>query len=228
MSLLIAQVQFAVMAAIGIALAGAAARRKELEIVALLPPAAVLLGGVFVHDIQMLFALPAALLVSARVRGRVYETLGAVVVALLVAVWTERAARSAIILNAVGVAAGLVAVTRGPLARRLVQASGAAAAVIVCMIALTHVAPPVESSQISTSTFSSSANELAPVAWGRYLRSTPALTRPELVSKLPTWFALLLLLVCSLQGLLVRKTAGDEMPMPARSEPHEPPLASAS
>ena len=226
MSLLTAQVQFAVMAAIGIALAGAAARRKDRRSSRSfrLRPCCWAVCWSTTSRCSLPFRRRCS---SPRACGDACTESWARWSSRCSWRWTERAARSAIILNAVGVAAGLVAVTRGPLARRLVPASGAAAAVIVCMLALTHVAPPVVSSQISTSTFSSSANA-RPLVWGRYLRSTPALTRPELVSKLPTWFALLLLLVCSLQGLLVCKTAGEEMPMPSRSEPREPPLASAS
>jgi Glycosyltransferase family 87 len=230
-SLMLAQIEYALMAAIGLCIAGIAASRfKSPEIIPLLPPAAVLLGGVFVHDIQMLFALPAALLVASRARGRVYGTMGAIALALLVAVWTQRAGRAAIALDTAGVVAGVLAITQGPLSRRLVQGLGTAVAVIACMMLLQRVAPPLESGQIVTAPFTASASELAPDAWGRYLRSTPALTRPEPVSKLPTWLALVLLMVCSLQGILAREaTGGDEMmPRLARSGPHEPPLASAS
>jgi hypothetical protein len=118
-SLLVAKLAFAVMVAVGVVLAGViAVRLRSPEAVPLIPPAAVLLGGIYVHDIQMLFALPAALFVAARLRGPLAETLGITALALLIAVWTQRAARAVLVLDALGVAAGVLAVASCSSARR--------------------------------------------------------------------------------------------------------------
>ncbi|HTJ24780.1 MAG TPA: glycosyltransferase 87 family protein [Candidatus Limnocylindria bacterium] len=230
-SLLVAKLAFAVMVAVGVVLAGViAVRLRSPEAVPLIPPAAVLLGGIYVHDIQMLFALPAALFVAARLRGPLAETLGITALALLIAVWTQRAARAVLVLDALGVAAGVLAVaSRADRVRALARAATAAVAVTACVIVFQRAAPPVPTSQIVTAPFGASADELAPAAWARYLQATPALRRPELVLKLPTWFGLVLLLLASLQlGLARRSDEGGEELTPARSARREPPLASAS
>ncbi|MEO9263459.1 MAG: glycosyltransferase 87 family protein [Candidatus Baltobacteraceae bacterium] len=208
-SLFLAKLSFALMTAFGITLAGIiAGRRNAREFLPLLPAAAVLFGGIYVHDIQMLFALPAALLIAARSRGRRYATMSAAALAFLIAVWTQRAARSALFVDAVGVAGGLFAVLRAPIGRRITQAALAAVATAACLVMLQRVEAPTTGNQIVTGSFTTSSREFAPAAWAQFLQATPALRRTVFVLKIPTWLALITLIACALQMCVTRDMTG--------------------
>jgi Glycosyltransferase family 87 len=198
-ALLAGKVWFVCIAVASIVLAGRLGiKGRRPEMVALLPPACVLLFGIYLHDIQMIVALPAALALATRARANVARVAGATAVTLLAAVWTQRAGAAVVVLDAAAVAGALYAVLGGNAARRLVLAAAAAFAAIVCLTALQRVEPPLTAAAIVTHGFDAAADELAPVAWGRYLRATPALTRSAFGPQIFGWLGLLGLLACAL------------------------------
>jgi hypothetical protein len=70
-ALLAGSLSYPVMLIVGLLLAKRwAAELRSPELVVLVPTAAVLIGGVFIHDIQMAAALPAALVIADRVTER--------------------------------------------------------------------------------------------------------------------------------------------------------------
>ncbi|HEV7180286.1 MAG TPA: hypothetical protein VGN11_10445 [Candidatus Baltobacteraceae bacterium] len=210
LAILYGKVWFACMGIIGFGIAGIAALRSRIvELLPLLPPAIALLGGIYVHDIQMLLAIPAALFVASRVRRRTYAALAVAALAVLVAVWTQRLGRAALLVDAAGVAAAVFAVVHQPLMRRLILSIGAAVVVIACITVAQRVAPPVTGAAVVTQSFDASPLEFTAVAWERYLNASPALMHQSFLLKVPTWLALAALMVASI-GLCGKREAAAE------------------
>lgn len=221
LALLIGKIWFVGIAAFGILLAGKlAAGGRNREILPLLPPAAVLLLGIYLHDIQMLIALPVALLIAARARGSALMVLAGVSLALLITVWTQPARPVVVLINAAGVMGGLFAVTQGRMNRRMALAAGGALAAIVVLVSVQHAGPPAAAALV-THNFGALPDEFSPAAWGRYLRATPALTRTVFAPQLATWLGLLGLLVSAAWSVSAATPAQSEsrVPRPA-SEPY--------
>jgi hypothetical protein len=213
-ALLAGKIWFACAAAAGIVLAGRSSRR---ELLALLPPAAVTLFGIYLHDIQVLIAIPAALALAARVRGAA----GAVATAcaiLLVVVWTQPARPVVLLIDAAGAFGAVLAIAVAN-QRRIALAFAAAAATIVAVVGVQHASP--ESVRLVTRPFDATPNELSPIAWGRYLRATPAMLRPVIAPQLLTWLGLIGLFACALgapaNGIMRGRSVSRE-PLPATAQ----------
>jgi len=195
-ALLLGELWFLLTVAAGIVLSRRlAALTRRREFIALLPAATVLFFGIYLHDVQMLVALPAALVVASIAppgAARIFATAG---VALLAAVWTQPARPLIIALDAIGVAGAVLAVRNGPVASRAVLAALVASAVIALMLAVQHFAHPLTANAIVTSAFSALPDELSPAAWARYLRATPALMRPDFTAQAAAWTGLLAMLI---------------------------------
>ncbi|HET9029987.1 MAG TPA: glycosyltransferase 87 family protein [Candidatus Aquilonibacter sp.] len=197
LALRIGQLAYAVAIVLSLVLAYVVARRSQrYEAYALIPPAIALLGGVYLHDIQFIVALPAAIFVLSLSRSSAYIRFAALAALLLAVVWTQRPGRAVIAVNAAAVAA----VASLSIRRRSMRAAIGATAIVVAFVtgsfavrALGHAAAP-DDPPVAISALPS---ELAPFAWERYLRSDPDLTRPLYVPKLPTWAALVLLVIVS-------------------------------
>jgi hypothetical protein len=85
-ALLAGSLSYPLMLAAGLVLAKRWARElNSPELYVLVPTAAVLIGGVFIHDIQMAAALPAALVIADRIAGR--RVLAFAAVALIAIPW---------------------------------------------------------------------------------------------------------------------------------------------
>lgn len=210
-ALLAGKIWFAGVAVAGIVLTGRlAVKGNRPELAALLPPACVLLFGIYLHDIQMIVALPAALALAARTRTRAARVAGAIAVTLLAAVWTQRAGPAVVVLDAIAVAGALYAVLNGGAPRRLLIAAAAAFATVVCLTSLQRVEPPLTATAIVTHDFDAAADELTPVAWGRYLRATPALTRPAFGPQIFSWLGLLGLIACALAETTLTRSESRE------------------
>ncbi|MFZ0030519.1 MAG: hypothetical protein WAK84_01430, partial [Candidatus Cybelea sp.] len=191
---LLGKLWFGFVAAFGVVIAGIlAVRRRQPELLPLLPPAFVLLFGIYLHDIQILLSLPAALVVATRVRGVAFQTIGAVAVALLVAVWTQRAGVAALTINAVGVGGGLWAVVAAK--SRIGLSIVGALSTVLCIFLLRPAVPPSVGSNFVTQTFHAAAHDQAFSAWAAYLRATPALIAPASLPKIPTWIGLVLVIL---------------------------------
>jgi len=220
LALLLGKIWFACAAAFGIVLAGVLSARNRHDIlVPLLPPAAVLLFGVYLHDIQMLVALPAAIAVASRVPARTFRAIGTAALALLIAVWTQKASRTILAVDFAGVFGGLVAVLGGSLRRRLTVASIGAAATTLCVVFLVHVQPGPTAAQIVTHAFSATPDEFSSVAWARYLRATAALTRPAFAPQLAAWLGLLGLLVTAVAMALRPSRTRASLPAQDQASP---------
>jgi hypothetical protein len=202
LAILMAQLWFVISLSAGIILARAFARAGQPDMVALLPPAAVLLLGLYLHDVQILIAVPAALVVTARAPSPVFRALGAAGVALLVAVWTQRADRAVIALDFAGVAGGLYAVLRGTLHRRLLLAAAGAAIATLCFVLVNTVAPSTTAADLHTHPFDAAPSAFAAAAWAKYLLATPALRNMEFAPQIAAWSGLLILLACALGSRL--------------------------
>jgi hypothetical protein len=227
---LLGKVWFAFVAGLGIAIAGVLAlRRREPELLPLVPPAVALLFGIYLHDIQMLLALPAALMLASRVRGTAFRALAAIAVALLVAVWTQRAGTAVVALDALAVAGGVFAVST--MKNRVAVSGIAGIATVAGVVALQRVQPPLVAANLVTHGFHAAANDWAFSAWAAYLRATPALTAPALLLKFPTWIGLLLVTLCAFrlafQAPRPREVDSATGATPSLSGSHEPQLASA-
>lgn len=227
---LLGKVWFVFIASFGIITAGVlAVRRREPELLPLVPPAAALLFGIYLHDIQMLLALPAALMIASRMRGTTFRALGVIAVALLAAVWTQRAGAAAIVLDALAVGGAVYAVST--MKNRIAVAGFAGIATVAGVVLLQRLQPPLVAANMVTHGFHAAANDWASSAWAAYLRATPALTAPALLIKFPTWIGLLLVALCALRLALQAPTTR-EVDSPAGATPnlsgsHEPRLASA-
>jgi hypothetical protein len=218
---LLGKIWFAVAASCGVLVAGMfATRLHRPTLLPLLPPAFALLFGIYVHDIQILLALPAALAIAVQLRGRAFRTIAVIAVAILIAVWTQRIARTALVLDAAGVAGGIYAVLDGPVRRRVGGSILAALATVAGVLLLQHAQPPVATAQILTGAFHVAATDWAPTAWAAYLRATPALMASGFWLKIPTWLGLA---VVTLGALVVCAQSA----MPSRSGSRALRLASA-
>ncbi len=213
LALLLGKIWFTFAAVFGVALAGVLSARSRQDIlVPLLPPAAVLFFGIYLHDIQILIALPAALAIAARVPGRTFRVIGAAALALLIAVWTQKISRATVALDVAGVFGGLFAVLGGSLGRRLTVASIGALVTTVCVVLVVHVAPGPSAGQIVTHAFNASPDEFSPVAWARYLRATVALTRPVFAPQLAAWLGLFGLLASAVATAVRPPDASPSLP----------------
>ncbi len=190
-SVLFGEISTVVMIAAGVA--GAAYARTRLaspELIVFLPAAAVLLGGLYVHDITFIVALPAALIAVARSQGARRIACWLALTALAV-VWTQHPSRSIMTLDFIGAYAALVAASPAPSARTLVRAFAAGVAVCAVLFILYRLPAPAEGAHGAPAV---NATALAPDAWAAYLRATPARTTESLrnvLTKVPTWLGLL-------------------------------------
>ncbi|TAM62527.1 DUF2029 domain-containing protein [bacterium] len=173
----------------------AARALKRPELVAWLPAAAVLLGGTFVHDVQMIAALPAAFALA--VRAIRLRTLACGSLAALTVVWSASGGRLMLLFSlfAILVVAAIArsdwATVRSRTVTVLVVGAGALALLAVHPQVFDHTGAAVISAAMSQ------PDTLAALNWGAYLRSVPQLSipRPDVVLlKMPTWAALISLL----------------------------------
>jgi hypothetical protein len=213
LALLLGKIWFACVVVFGVALAGVlSVRNRQSILVPLLPPAAVLFFGIYLHDIQILIALPAAIVVASRVSGRAFRVIAAASVALLVAVWTQNVSRATVALDVAGVFGGLFAILGGSLRQRIAIASIGAVATTLCFVLLAHVQPPPTAGQIVTHAFNASPDEFSAAAWATYLRATAALTRETFAPQLAAWLGLLGLLASALATAIRPPDASSTVP----------------
>ncbi|HKU80921.1 MAG TPA: hypothetical protein VJP76_02035, partial [Candidatus Tumulicola sp.] len=95
LALLAGTLSYALMIALGLIAGCRLSGGRAPEYLALVPPAFVLVGGTFVHDLQFLAALPLALVWLARSRPPIWPA--ALAAALLAVSWSEAASRLALI-----------------------------------------------------------------------------------------------------------------------------------
>jgi hypothetical protein len=213
-AILLGSISYVVMIVIGMATAWRlSVATGSYEYLALAPPAFVLLGGTYVHDLQYMAALPLAIVLLARRNSTV---LG--ISALLLAVtWSSGLSRIACLIAAVS--AGGVAWIYAHQRSHWVQAATICVtlAVIVATFALNLRSEPTQ--PLSSPSASVSATTWAPIDWQIYLEASPSRTQPSIIDlsrKLPIWVAMILLLCDSLVITF------------GRAAPQTPPFATAS
>lgn len=192
MALTAGELSYVFMAAAGIALgrrASAAFRAPSLAL--FVPSAAVLFGGVFLHDIQIVAAIPAILVLAAGL-PKTWRVAGFAALVLLAVVWTQHVSRGIILVDAIAVAGAAACVFQGR--RAAIGAAAGIASTLALLLLIGQVQPVVRATQVRSAAFAASASELASSAWGRYERATPALMLPRYYQQMPTWLGLVLLL----------------------------------
>ncbi len=203
---------FFLMAAFSIVLAWQVSKRTHRhEFIALIPPAVILFGGIYVHDIQMILALPAAITVAAIKRAPLYKWTAALSTVLLSLVWTEHAGRAVVALSATCAAGVLFALSNDSERKRVFNAAIGAVCAVVAVIIIQRAQRPIAPSAFTSRYFDALPSEIAAIAWARYLNATPALTHTEYFLKLPSWIGLLGLIVCCV-SLALNREAGVEPP----------------
>lgn len=207
-ALALGQVSYIVMLVLGLAIARrAAAAWSAPALLAMVPAAAVLLGGVFMHDIQMIAALPAAVTAAAVMPAR--RTAGFIALVLLSAVWTQHVSRSVALLDVIG-AGGAAVIALENTQRRVAIAAATAVCLVAALLLIGRYQPVARASQVQTGQFQAAPAELSSTAWARYERATPALMAPRFYQQVPTWVALILLLWClgsASEGIVIYRMA---------------------
>ena len=187
---------YVVMAAAGIATARRLAARHGSEYLALVPPAFVLAGGTFLHDVQFLAALPLALVLLARTpRPNLVVATAAI---LLAVAWNEATSRFFLLISATSAfATAWIALPKT--AARAAICTAVAVAAVVLLVAVNRLPgatggplphPPAAAALVP--------GDQAARDWSVYVTSTPPLSTPTartVVRKLPTWIGICLLAV---------------------------------
>ncbi len=127
--------------ALGVVLGRRAANTHSApELLIFVPAAAGLLGGVFVHDYQMLAAVPAALTLACKTEGRVRTAAWAALM-LLVPTWTQSGSTMLLGMNFIAIFAAVIITRRNgiPIPKALPQAALTAFAVILVLSACTII-----------------------------------------------------------------------------------------
>ncbi len=196
-ALLGGSLSYLAMLGIGLAAAPAAERRLDAAAIAYVPAAAALLAGAFVHEIQLVVALPAALLMVA-CGSSIFAWCGRLLVAAVAAAPFTVAVehRPAIDALALFCASGaLVAAVPSDEPIDFATALGAfvlaAACVALPLLADRVQLPPPE--PVSTPSAIAASSGDASDNWGAYLRSDPRYSAFRLdaeASKLPAWLGL--------------------------------------
>jgi hypothetical protein len=195
-ALLFGEISYVLMAVIGVLLGRRASETLGAPALLLfVPPAAVLLGGVFMHDIQFMAALPAAITLAARSGGK-WRLPAFIVLFAISCLWTQHLSRAIELVDA-GAAIGAAAIVFRGLRQMVPAAAAAAAIVLVGLFWIGKIEPMVRANATHSAPFSASAGELSSTAWARYERATPVLMQPRFFQQAPTWIGLLLLLVCA-------------------------------
>lgn len=195
----IARLAFAVMLVGSIAVARViAGRHARPDALVLVPPAVALLGSLYVHDLQVIAALPAAFVIAYLLRRSSYRFVAGAALLLLVPVWTQSLGRAAAALDAIAGTAGSFCVSRGEFVRRIAASALGGLAIVACIAVLQRVEPPIRT-PANVSAQIAAPNSPAANAWGAYLRANPSRTQSRYVMQLPTWLGLVLLTLASLR-----------------------------
>ena len=164
-------------------------RWNEPATLILAPLAAAVMGGTFVHASQIPVALPFAALFSTREQGS-RRTLGTIALAVLAVPWGGQAA-----VLALGVIVAASVVFAATANRRLVfrVVLGTTALTLALLFVGRH---PVILRRAGSFPAVQSSEEVSSASWGRYIwREQSTVSIESWLTKVPTWFALLLL-VC--------------------------------
>ena len=209
-ALTLGSLSFAVMVAVGVAIARHVATALQSdEFLVLFPVAASLLGGSFVHDYQIAAALPAAFLLAARANAVKLVAWSALflLVAPAASRWAGHIAGPITLGVIVAVAIYLLAfqaLRASDPARRAVGSAAAAAAFVLAVLAIRAVPASAQSAPPGPPNLPIPVvqpDALASSTWGAMVRWKNGWTHPSetrlMLQKLPTWIGLGLLIIAS-------------------------------
>lgn len=211
MALALGTISYLLTLALGVVAASAASRRLDVAALAFIPAATSLLAGTFVHQIELVAALPAAFLCISRGTPALAWT-GRLVVAVVAAVPFIVALENRPLVDALALfCAGGALIGAVPFGETLdfTHTLGGfvlAASVVAFPLAVEHVTLPTLAPRApiaATLPASSDASD----NWGAYLRSDPRYATPRLdaeAAKLPVWLGLLALLSVTLGTVMAR------------------------
>ncbi|HEY5426239.1 MAG TPA: hypothetical protein VIJ77_06805 [Candidatus Tumulicola sp.] len=218
-------ISYLVMTVAGVLVAKRLAGQGAPEYLALVPPAFVLLGGTYVHDIQFYAALPLALVLLARA-GRPYPAI-ALATLLLAVSWSEATSRLILVSSGISVFAVLWAALPKHVPRIAYGAAGAVAALALVVAINRLPAAPDVFAPPSPPASSFRANDQAAPDWSAYVVSDRSRSTPSprsLARKVPVWCGMLLLIGFSVWLVVGRREFGTAVPaelgsIPARAGP---------
>ena len=204
------------MTVLGVALARRVARRLDrAALIAVLPPALALLGGPFVHDLQMAAALPAAIILASSERSPF--ALRVFALAALVFpwhAWNPTDIHGQVPLLEMG-AAGAAALIATRTKRIAVRTAAAVVCVLVCAIFATGIAsiPRAKVGPPTTITPTASApTDLSSTNWAAFVSRDRSYSTPDVrdvCEKVPVWLGLLALVgMCA--GMSRPRSRADE------------------
>jgi hypothetical protein len=187
-ALRIGVVSYLLMAGAGIVTAQRIARQSGSEYLALVPPAFVLVGGTFLHDIQFMAALPLALVLLGRTPAP--NRVVAVAAILLAVAWNEATSRFFLLLSATS--AFVTAWIAFPKSARRVAVCASVAVVAAVMVVAVNRLPAAPGAPLldPPAAAALAPGDQAARAWSLYVTSSPALSTPTartFARKLPTW-----------------------------------------
>ena len=214
-ALALGSASYAFMLALGVTLGTYLGARRRLGYVMLLPPAAVALGGTFVHDVQIAAAIPFAFLLARDVRPLRLWALGVVPLLLLPATSMLHPGFPIPALAALAVVfliGQTIATNQQPLHRGLIYVAQAALVGVVAMWLWSgHRGAVAVSPPIVITAPKISPDDYAPVVWRAYLDATGAVGKPKLhyiFEKIPGWFALIVLVCGAIRAALITRRSG--------------------
>lgn len=189
-ALFLGSLSYAVMTLAGLWIARAFVNRSSTRaLYVLVPVATAMIGGPFIHDVQIAAALPAAVVLARR-----YWT-ARIAVALLALDWSQPVAHLVIPALVAAVGTSVIVLHGVRPVRRALYAAAATAGVLALALALPLQAPPLSTSAAQPAP-TVAASELSSIPWGLRIKATPDWSentlRPILV-KLPVWLGLLLM-----------------------------------
>lgn len=197
-ALALGSVSYGTMTVFGIALAGSFVRRRfSRAVVVVVPVALAMLGGPFVHDVQIASALPSAVVLAER------TWTARAAIALLALDWTESIVEKVVPICAAASGAGSIALRNTPGIRRIFYAPGIAIAVIACAFFVSSFEPKPIISSDSRTIPPIAASGLSSIPWGWRIRLTPEWSVDRLdtaIGKIPTWIGLILIPFSALVG----------------------------
>ena len=194
-------IAYAATAALGVLAGKRLATRFSRPALAVLVPAAfAVTGGVFVHDIQLPIAVPAALVLASVTTGRVRTLALAAAMGLAVSWYAGFGALLA--LTAVGVMAWTAPIAFAQPWRRAVFAASVCAAYACAVLGIHAVSPGIHAALPPHPNVGGPPDELASTVWGRFVRMTPyGWASPRtLAEKVPLFGALALFVVATLRA----------------------------
>lgn len=197
------ELSYAAMLVVGVALGRRMSKRLgRPELLAYLPAACSVIAGPYVHMVDLAFAIPAAIVLTASLRGTA-RTFAIVALCLLTVPWIPVWIIKKLFLVTLFVVGALLARLRAP----AIPGSALFLAIVVA-IYLLELAPPAP--LLATTIGSFSDTDLAQRAWSAYVEQMGRGSVTWVLVKLPSWIALAsLLAACS--------TAVRAAPQPTRA-----------